>query len=170
MLPSVRAYIQKSFPRSLVPPFLVRRCLYVASAVRGMAFHRRFTARSFLSTLALLLLVCFYLRPIPPENAEHDQRPPVISQDSDTQDSSSDTGDVKQAVNRRTAVVVASRAGEDTTWLDDYFPEWEKNIYRVDNEYAKLTVPKNKGRESMVYLTWVVELRTRPSRRLLIHA
>jgi hypothetical protein len=56
---------------------------------------------------------------------------------------------------RRTAVVIASQRSENTTWLDEYFPEWEKNIYRVDDENAPLTVPRNKGRESMVYLTCV---------------
>jgi hypothetical protein len=57
---------------------------------------------------------------------------------------------------RRTAVVVAAQASENATWLNEYFPEWEKNIYRVDNASAPLTVPKNKGRESMVYLTYVL--------------
>jgi hypothetical protein len=56
---------------------------------------------------------------------------------------------------RRTAVVVASQASENATWLEEYFPSWEKNIYRVDDADAPLTVPKNKGRESMVYLTYV---------------
>jgi hypothetical protein len=54
---------------------------------------------------------------------------------------------------RRTAVVVASQASENATWLNHYFPTWEANIYRVDDPDAPLTVPKNKGRESMVYLT-----------------
>lgn len=51
------------------------------------------------------------------------------------------------------AFVVASQKTENTTWLRQFFPEWEANIYEVDNPEAKLTVPKNKGRESMVYLT-----------------
>lgn len=59
---------------------------------------------------------------------------------------------------RRTAVVVASQRGENVTWLDEYFPTWEKNIYRVDDENAPLTVPMNKGRESMAYLTCVKTL------------
>jgi hypothetical protein len=63
---------------------------------------------------------------------------------------------------RRTAVVVASQASENATWLNEYFPLWEKNIYRVDDPRAPLTVPKNKGRESMVYLTYVHAL-TPPS-------
>jgi hypothetical protein len=56
---------------------------------------------------------------------------------------------------RRTAVVVASQASENATWLNHYFPAWETNIYHVDDPDAPLTVPKNKGRESMVYLTFV---------------
>ncbi|KAL5119627.1 hypothetical protein ACEQ8H_002473 [Pleosporales sp. CAS-2024a] len=58
---------------------------------------------------------------------------------------------------RRTAVVVASQASENATWLDDFFPQWEKKIYRVDDASAALTVPKNKGRESMVYLTYIID-------------
>ena len=63
---------------------------------------------------------------------------------------------------RRTAVVVASQSSENATWLEEYFPEWEKNIYRVDDANAPLTVPKNKGRESMVYLTYVLGRAFRP--------
>jgi len=55
---------------------------------------------------------------------------------------------------RRTAVVVASQRTENATWLSTYFPDWEKNIYTVDDPTAELTVPKNKGRESIVYLTY----------------
>jgi hypothetical protein len=51
------------------------------------------------------------------------------------------------------AMVVASQRSENTTWLHHFFPQWEKYIYHVDEPTADLTVPKNKGRESMVYLT-----------------
>lgn len=56
---------------------------------------------------------------------------------------------------RRTAVVVASQASENATWINEHFPHWEQNVYRVDDSSAALTVPMNKGRESMVYLTYV---------------
>jgi hypothetical protein len=59
---------------------------------------------------------------------------------------------------RTTAVVVASQASENATWIGEAFPTWEQNIYRVDDPDAPLTVPKNKGRESMVYLTYVILL------------
>lgn len=59
---------------------------------------------------------------------------------------------------RTTAVVVASQASENATWIGEAFPTWQQNIYRVDDPDAPLTVPKNKGRESMVYLTYVLLL------------
>lgn len=50
------------------------------------------------------------------------------------------------------AVVVASQKGDDTTWLEA-FSSWSKFIYVTDDQNASLTVPANKGREAMVYLT-----------------
>ncbi|KAH7385903.1 hypothetical protein BKA66DRAFT_415620 [Pyrenochaeta sp. MPI-SDFR-AT-0127] len=71
---------------------------------------------------------------------------------------------------RKTAVVVASQASENATWLHQYFPDWEKNIYRVDDPNAPLTVPKNKGRESMVYLTYIIDrYDSLPDNVLFIH-
>jgi len=54
---------------------------------------------------------------------------------------------------RRTAVVVAKSEDEDARWLYEHFPQWEKYVYEIDNPAAELKVPKNKGRESMAYLT-----------------
>lgn len=50
-------------------------------------------------------------------------------------------------------MVIASMKHENVSWLDDYLPEWRKNVYVVDDNKAKLTVPMNKGREAMVFLT-----------------
>lgn len=54
---------------------------------------------------------------------------------------------------RHKEMVVASMKSDDTSWLRDYFPDWSLSIYVVDDKSAPLTVMKNKGRESMVYLT-----------------
>lgn len=51
-------------------------------------------------------------------------------------------------------LVVASLVGDDTSWLDEPFSDWKTNIYVVNDPNAFLTVPKNKGREAMVYLTY----------------
>lgn len=50
-------------------------------------------------------------------------------------------------------LVVASLAGDDIAWLDEHFSTWKQNIYVVNNASAPLTVPKNKGREAMPFLT-----------------
>ena len=50
-------------------------------------------------------------------------------------------------------VVVAQLKQENTTWLYRFFPDWPKKAYVVDDPAAALTVPQNKGHESMVYLT-----------------
>lgn len=52
-------------------------------------------------------------------------------------------------------LVVAKLSREDSTWLFKYFPGWVKKVYVVDDLAAALTVPKNKGRESMAYLTYI---------------
>jgi hypothetical protein len=59
----------------------------------------------------------------------------------------------RPAIRKRKNMVVASMQSDDTSWLSKYFPEWAKSIYVVDDKHAPLTVTRNKGRESMVYLT-----------------
>lgn len=53
---------------------------------------------------------------------------------------------------RRNALVVASLKNDDVTWLERILPDWEKNVYVANDPNATLTVPRNKGRESMIYL------------------
>jgi hypothetical protein len=135
----------------------------------------RFTARNAVIALNILLLTALFLhlkheiwnKPAAPathlglshsrdELLDDASNPaPTVPRDRDATKLQVNAG-VKK---RRTAVVVASQASENATWLTEYFPQWEKNIYRVDDPDAPLTVPMNKGRESMVYLTYVL---TRP--------
>ncbi len=52
------------------------------------------------------------------------------------------------------AFVVASRQGEDVSWIHEYLEEWEVFRYVTDNSTeVEYSVPANKGREAMVYLT-----------------
>lgn len=53
------------------------------------------------------------------------------------------------------ALVVASKSSDNTSWLYTDSLPWQKKIYVVDDSHAALHVPQNKGRESMVYLTYV---------------
>ena len=50
------------------------------------------------------------------------------------------------------AFVVASVRKDDRSWIAA-FPEWSHHICFIDDFYAYLRVPVNKGREAMVYLT-----------------
>jgi len=52
------------------------------------------------------------------------------------------------------ALVIASMKHENTSWFYDELPEWRKYVYVVNDPTAELTVPLNKGRESMVYLSY----------------
>ncbi|KAH7329465.1 hypothetical protein B0I35DRAFT_456822 [Stachybotrys elegans] len=58
---------------------------------------------------------------------------------------------------RDVEMVVATMKKENITWLDDYLTDWNKNIYVVDDPHAELTVPVNKGREAMVFLTYIID-------------
>lgn len=52
-------------------------------------------------------------------------------------------------------LVVASMRGDNTSWLDQWFGDWKKNIYVVNDPTAPLTVQRNKGREAMPFLTYI---------------
>ncbi|KAH8813183.1 hypothetical protein F5884DRAFT_327519 [Xylogone sp. PMI_703] len=55
------------------------------------------------------------------------------------------------------AFVVASVRKDDTSWIKEHVPGWKVFRYIVDNASTQLTVPKNKGREAMVYLTYMID-------------
>ncbi|KAI9682451.1 MAG: hypothetical protein M1829_000243 [Trizodia sp. TS-e1964] len=60
---------------------------------------------------------------------------------------------------------------EDTSWIQDYIPEWRANIYVVDDPAANLTVSKNKGHEAMVYLTFIIDnYHNLPETSIFIHS
>lgn len=52
-------------------------------------------------------------------------------------------------------LVVAATKNENIAWLDSNLRGWLKTVYIVDDTEARPTVPTNKGREAMVYLTYV---------------
>ncbi|KAJ5626108.1 hypothetical protein N7510_002417 [Penicillium lagena] len=55
-------------------------------------------------------------------------------------------------------VIVAPRTKyEDTSWMEEELPEYGTAVYWVDDPTAELHVPKNKGHEVMVYLTYIID-------------
>ncbi|KAJ5148483.1 hypothetical protein N7448_000061 [Penicillium atrosanguineum] len=63
----------------------------------------------------------------------------------------------RPVIRKHKEMIVASMKSDDTSWFTEYFPDWSRSIYVVDDKTAPLTVPYNKGRESMVYLTYIID-------------
>ena len=100
-------------------------------------------AAVFMAVIFILLLSYVYFDlPIPTKIATS-----ISPQIPDSSDSASKTD------GPHVEFVVASMKDDDTSWFKEYIPQWKANIYAVDDPSAPLTVPENKGREAMVYLT-----------------
>lgn len=54
-------------------------------------------------------------------------------------------------------LVVPKTRDEDVNWIHVQFPELKTAIYEVDKPGAALSVPKNKGHEAMVYLSYLID-------------
>jgi len=54
-------------------------------------------------------------------------------------------------------LVVPKTKDEDVGWIHEELPELPTAIYEVDNPRSMLKVPKNKGHEAMVYLTYIID-------------
>lgn len=57
----------------------------------------------------------------------------------------------------RKALVAASVKGNDVSWMHDFFPDWQPNIYVMNDPTANLTVKENKGNEAAAYLTYIID-------------
>ncbi|KAI0203350.1 hypothetical protein F4808DRAFT_458113 [Astrocystis sublimbata] len=98
---------------------------------------------------------------------EDDERPPPSS--ADTEIDPELERQAQQA--RELELVVASVRAENTSWFHTYLPSWHKNIYVADDPSAAFTVPQNKGREAMVYLTYMIDrYDSLPQNILFVHA
>ncbi|WPB00761.1 uncharacterized protein RHO25_005381 [Cercospora beticola] len=64
--------------------------------------------------------------------------------------------DTAKPLKKAVEVVVASQKDDNTTWLDA-FADWPRAIYVTDDPQAALKVPINKGREGMVYLSYIID-------------
>ena len=76
-----------------------------------------------------------------------------LSHNSNSQHVGSPSSGVVRSRHREKELIVASLKGDNVTWLEEFFPDWKANVYIVNNDHAKLTVMKNKGREAMPFLT-----------------
>ncbi|KAF9884209.1 hypothetical protein FE257_002200 [Aspergillus nanangensis] len=68
-------------------------------------------------------------------------------------------------------VVVGRQAHEDTNWVLEELSDWSHAIYTVDDPTAALRVTKNKGKESSVYLQYIIDNYHRlPSTVVFLHS
>lgn len=66
--------------------------------------------------------------------------------------------DIKPAKFKHTkTLVIATQQKTRISWINRELPDIETAIYIVDNDTAPLRPPKNKGREAMVYLTYIID-------------
>jgi hypothetical protein len=78
--------------------------------------------------------------------------------------------------NYRKAIVMGKLSSEDTDWVGDKLPDWERAIYVVDLPAGKssptgLRTKINKAREAFPYLTYIVEhYSTLPDIAVFMHA
>jgi hypothetical protein len=54
-------------------------------------------------------------------------------------------------------LVIGRVSDEDISWVDRELPGLNTSIYQVDAPPSELRIPKNKGHEAMVYLTYIIE-------------
>ncbi|KAL2126036.1 hypothetical protein VTI74DRAFT_1895 [Chaetomium olivicolor] len=54
-------------------------------------------------------------------------------------------------------LVLAKTEHDDIQWIHDELPDMPLAVYEVDKPNAPLTVPKNKGKEATVYLTYIID-------------
>src|SRR5436305_14960257 len=69
-------------------------------------------------------------------------------------------GTAKPASETYTRTLVMGRLkDEDVSWVDRELPGLNTSIYVVDDNdpHARFRVPKNKGHEAMVYLTYIID-------------
>lgn len=67
-------------------------------------------------------------------------------------------------------LVMGKLMEDDTSWIEQELPSLPTAIYVVDNGSAPLRIPKNKGHEAMVYLTYIIDHYDRlPDTSLFFH-
>ncbi|KAJ5948036.1 hypothetical protein N7466_001051 [Penicillium verhagenii] len=54
-------------------------------------------------------------------------------------------------------VVLGRMSWEDSDWLEEELPEWPNAVYVIDDPESEYHVAENKGKESNVYLTWIID-------------
>ncbi|KAJ5649215.1 Lipase class 3 [Penicillium longicatenatum] len=135
--------------------------------------RRRNRIKAILITIGIVLALyfLFFAGPESPTKAVNNDRPSYAQRPTPKPKIDPIDEQARPAIRKRKDMIVASMKNDDTTWLAEYFPDWSRSIYVVDDKKAPLTVAKNKGRESMVYLTYIIDnYENLPDIMLFIHS
>ncbi|KAJ5786525.1 uncharacterized protein N7503_011737 [Penicillium pulvis] len=135
--------------------------------------RRRNRIKAILITIGIVLALyfLFFAGPESPTKAVNNDRPSYAQRPTPKPKADSIDEQARPAIRKRKDMIVASMKTDDTAWLAEYFPDWSRSIYVVDDKKAPLTVAKNKGRESMVYLTYIIDnYENLPDIMLFIHS
>lgn len=118
--------------------------------------NQRFVKLLYLSAVCAFAFVLIYRTSISWSGVTGSLRPDWRPVSHDTEPEA-----IGEPASERVMLVVSSQTIDNTTWLDGSFLAWEKSIY-LNDAPSNLSVPANKGRESMVYLTYVTFYNTSP--------
>lgn len=100
--------------------------------------------------IIFLTILYFYHPPIPARAAQHGH--PHIDEPV------SITGHAKPAGANYSRILVMGRLKkDDISWIEQELPNLQTAIYVVDDDTAVSGIPKNKGHEAMVYLTYIID-------------
>ena len=130
--------------------------LFAPSGPRSPRRSNRIKAILLTITIVLVLYFFFFTGPEATTTiAANEDKPSHVQRPKPSNDlRSKEKNEIAHpVVPQRKTMVVASMRSENTSWLAEHFPDWVQTIYVVDDRSAPLTVIRNKGRESMVYLT-----------------
>lgn len=104
----------------------------------------------FIVLFTLLVIVYLYHQKAPPQTPEH------VPPSTDKPDFAA--GQTKPAGSNCSRILVMGRLKEeDISWVEEELPTLQTAIYVVDDDPTALRIPKNKGHEAMVYLTYIIE-------------
>ncbi|KAI0487755.1 hypothetical protein F4859DRAFT_510323 [Xylaria cf. heliscus] len=140
--------------------------------VASLRSPRRLLVATFLVTSFILFVALYHRESLIGGPAPPPPRPVTLPPEVPPEDGESHQAvEQKKPDDRELELVVASVQAEDTSWFHTHLPDWHKNIYIADDPHAPLTVPRNKGREAMVYLTYLIDrYDDLPQNVLFVHA
>ncbi|KAB8437448.1 hypothetical protein FH972_025126 [Carpinus fangiana] len=69
------------------------------------------------------------------------------------------------------AIIAVSMRTDNVSWIHDFFPDWQPNIYVMDDAAAPLSVTQPGGHEASAYLSYIItHYYSLPAHMVFLHA